>query len=311
MARMLLFSRGNNSRPSKGLRTRPTAHWRPARHPRQSQQSYTMLRHLLRSQPTVLSLNFPKHTVPIVSTNRTKSAIRACIAADIKTYEERGFTVTSIHADGECNQFRNLFPTVAFNICSAEDHVPEIERAIRTVKETVRATIHGMPNHCLPRTTTCCPMPTESATPCPPPPSLQAYRSPISHPSLRRHQQQHQVSHPWSNCYQSNRKLKRRSFFMSLKTGERIHRRSWTVLPNSDAAISRVEAIALNENMPTVDHNNMINEYDPDDIVDVSGSKSGRFGPDPKTRKSVQTVLASRDARTFSVTSETVCVSNL
>jgi hypothetical protein len=83
--------------------------------------------------------------------NRSKGAIRACIAADLKTYEERGFTVTNIHADGEYNQFKNLFPHVHFTICSAEDHVPEVERAIRTIKETIRATIHGMPYHRLPR----------------------------------------------------------------------------------------------------------------------------------------------------------------
>ena len=41
--------------------------------------------------------------------------------------------------------------------------------------------------------------------------------------------------------------------FMSLATGHRIHRRSWTVLPISDSVISRVEAIAFNKNMPLVD----------------------------------------------------------
>ena len=35
-------------------------------------------------------------------------------------------------------------------------------------------------------------------------------------------------------------------------------------------SISRVEAIALEEGMPALDHDNMINEYDPDEIVDES-----------------------------------------
>ena len=42
-----------------------------------------------------------------------------------------------------------------FSICSADDHVPEAERAIRTVKETIRATIHGMPYKRLPRVMIC------------------------------------------------------------------------------------------------------------------------------------------------------------
>jgi hypothetical protein len=57
---------------------------------------------------------------------------------------------------------------------------------------------------------------------------------------------------------------------MSLETGKRIHRRSWTVLPISDATISRVEALAEHEGMPPVDHEGSIIEYDPDELVDES-----------------------------------------
>lgn len=57
--------------------------------------------------------------------------------------------------------------------------------------------------------------------------------------------------------------------------GKRVHRRSWTVQPNFEAAISRVEVIALEEGMPTVDHANMINEYDPDETVDDSAYDKG------------------------------------
>jgi hypothetical protein len=59
-------------------------------------------------------------------------------------------------------------------------------------------------------------------------------------------------------------------FFMSLETGKRIHRRSWTILPISDATISRVEALAEHEGMPLVDSDNSIDEYDPDEIIDES-----------------------------------------
>jgi hypothetical protein len=57
-------------------------------------------------------------------------------------------------------------------------------------------------------------------------------------------------------------------YFLSLATGHRIHRRSWTVIPISDAAISRVEAIAFQEGMPLVDTDTMLTEYDPDTVVD-------------------------------------------
>ena len=56
--------------------------------------------------------------------------------------------------------------------------------------------------------------------------------------------------------------------FMSLATGRKIKRRSWTKVPISDLAISRVEAIAARENMPLVSEDNSLNEHDPNAIVD-------------------------------------------
>jgi hypothetical protein len=69
-------------------------------------------------------------------------------------------------------------------------------------------------------------------------------------------------------------------YFMSLTTGQRIHRRSWTVLPISDLVISRVDAIGKEENMPPVDHNNMISEYNPDETVDESAYDRDYNPPD-------------------------------
>jgi hypothetical protein len=69
-------------------------------------------------------------------------------------------------------------------------------------------------------------------------------------------------------------------FFMSLETGLRIHRRSWTVLPISDATISRVETLAAHEGMPPVDHDVSINQYDPDEIIDESAYDRNYLPPD-------------------------------
>jgi hypothetical protein len=59
-------------------------------------------------------------------------------------------------------------------------------------------------------------------------------------------------------------------FFMSIETGRRIHRRSWTLLPISDATNSLVEALAFQQNMPLISNDHMVHEYDPDDVVDES-----------------------------------------
>lgn len=51
-------------------------------------------------------------------------------------------------------------------------------------------------------------------------------------------------------------------YFMSLATGARVHRRSWSPIPINDMAISRVEAIALQEDMPLVQTTHHIAEHD-------------------------------------------------
>jgi hypothetical protein len=215
--------------------------------------------------------------------DRTRSAIRACIAADIKTY---------IHGDGEYTQFKNLFPNVHFNICSAEDHMPEIERAIRTVKETVRATIHGLPYHCLPRAMVkiLVSMAIRVNNMLPHADGISDTMSPATIITGLPKPDFNTLTLEFGSYVQvddgTSTNTKSRTlgaiatnptgnssgdhFFMSLESGECIHRRSWTTIPISDAAISRVDAIAADEGMPMVDHNNMINKYDPDDIVDDS-----------------------------------------
>ena len=63
----------------------------------------------------------------------------------INLYTSRGFEVNYVHAD---NGFKciatELFPT-RLNLASAGEHVPEVERSIRTLKERARAAIYGLP----------------------------------------------------------------------------------------------------------------------------------------------------------------------
>ncbi|KAL7572568.1 hypothetical protein ACA910_000387 [Epithemia clementina (nom. ined.)] len=67
----------------------------------------------------------------------------------IKLYEQRGFTVASIHADPEFEPLRPYFPIL--HVCGADDHVPDIERYIRTVKDRARSAYCTLPFQRLPR----------------------------------------------------------------------------------------------------------------------------------------------------------------
>jgi hypothetical protein len=224
--------------------------------------------------------------------DRTKPNIKKCIAADLALYRDRGFNPNNIHADGEYNSLQTAFPDVRFTICAAEDHVPEIERAIRTVKENIRTTIHGMPYSSLPRV-----LVKELATAAirnlnmfPHPDGVSATLSPativtgqpkIDYQTMRLEFGTYVQVYDGTSNDTKSRTLGAIAtnptgnssgdyYFMSLATGHRIQRRSWTVLPISDNVISRVEGIAFNEEMPLINTDPILNEYDPDATIDES-----------------------------------------
>ena len=70
-------------------------------------------------------------------------------------YLQRGFRITVVHADGEFAPLKPLIESIPggpmVNLASANEHVPEIERRIRVVKERCRATRHSLPFERIPK----------------------------------------------------------------------------------------------------------------------------------------------------------------
>jgi hypothetical protein len=62
-----------------------------------------------------------------------------------KLYESRGFQNFYLHVDSEFVCIREEVRPTYLNIANADDHVPEIERSIETVKERVRCLFHCLP----------------------------------------------------------------------------------------------------------------------------------------------------------------------
>ena len=58
-----------------------------------------------------------------------------------KLYLQRGFKITHMHTDCEFEPLRKVMTTIGIKLNSAskKEHVPEIERFLRTVKERVRS----------------------------------------------------------------------------------------------------------------------------------------------------------------------------
>jgi hypothetical protein len=74
-------------------------------------------------------------------------------------YLQRGFHITMLHDDGELAPLKTLIEAMKggpmVNLTSANEHVPEIERWIRVVKERCRETRHSLPFHTTPQAPHC------------------------------------------------------------------------------------------------------------------------------------------------------------
>ena len=64
-------------------------------------------------------------------------------------YPHSGFHIATVHADDEFGPLKRLIESLPGipleNIVVANEHVPDIDRQIRVVKEWCRATRHGLP----------------------------------------------------------------------------------------------------------------------------------------------------------------------
>ena len=81
----------------------------------------------------------------IDSKKPSKTDSLRCTTSVIKLYQKRDFEVMDVHADKEFECIRTDIDPIEMNIVPHDDHVPEVERSIRTIKERARATIHGLP----------------------------------------------------------------------------------------------------------------------------------------------------------------------
>ena len=78
---------------------------------------------------------------------RTTSEIKKKLKYVIMKYLSRGITITDVFADNEFNQdaFREMLLPATLHICAKGEHVPIIERSVRTVKERARSVCNVVP----------------------------------------------------------------------------------------------------------------------------------------------------------------------
>ena len=81
------------------------------------------------------------------------STITKKLKSVIKKYLSRGFTITDVFGDNEFghDKYQDLFMPAILHLCAAGEHVPIIERSIRTVKERARSATVELPFKTIPR----------------------------------------------------------------------------------------------------------------------------------------------------------------
>ena len=79
--------------------------------------------------------------------NPKKDTIFVSLKLVVVLYKSRGFVIKVINADNpfECLREMLLALGITLNVCAANEHIPLIERCIRTFKERVRAIRHSLP----------------------------------------------------------------------------------------------------------------------------------------------------------------------
>ncbi len=87
--------------------------------------------------------------------NRKVSTVFKAFQEIYKFYLHRGFRIENIHADGKFAPLQALIQAMPggprVNLASSNEHVPEIERRIRVVKERARAVRHSLPFSRIPK----------------------------------------------------------------------------------------------------------------------------------------------------------------
>ena len=80
-------------------------------------------------------------------TNELDETLLKCIISIKTFYLARGFTIETILADGQFQslELAILNESITLNICSRAEHVYEIERMNRTVKERVQGIYNNLP----------------------------------------------------------------------------------------------------------------------------------------------------------------------
>ena len=203
--------------------------------------------------------------------NRKALTIFQALKAMCNYYLQRGFQVVFIKGDGEFAPLQAWMDTVygapQLNLASANEHVPDIERKIRVIKERVRAVIYSIPFNALPARmlTHAVLFVVKQLNLFPVKGRLSSHLSPkqimsgevvdykFCNIGFGRYCQIHEEDHPRNSMAARTQgaislgpsgNSQGGQKFYTLTTGKVVVRRAWTELPTPNSVITRVHLLA-------------------------------------------------------------------
>ena len=223
--------------------------------------------------------------------NQSSKTIMAAIKTIKQLYSQRGFRITQMMMDG---QFENLRGDLAdmqigLNTVSNDEHVPDIERHIRTIKERTRSMYNMLPFKKMPQRLT---IEMVSASTFwwnsfPPEGGVSDTMSPRAivtgqEVDYMKHCQLEFGTYVQTHEHSDNTMQSRTTgaiamrptgneqggyYFFSLSTGRRLNRNRWTVLPMPNEVIDRVHHFArsVQQGLTFADRGGLPDDGDPFD----------------------------------------------
>ena len=223
--------------------------------------------------------------------NRTKLTISRKLQNIKDKYSARGFEINVVFCDNEFDHesIRSVFPNTIFDVCGAGEHVPVVERAIRTIKERTRCLCKSVPfnrytnlmsvHAVLTAVRWINQFPSKGGISDQLSPSkiLEGIDDPdmnIKRISFGTYalvysgtdNRMNERSVPCIALSQSN--FTGGNFFMSLDTGKRVHGHSWKELPIDDNIIKLVDQWCEKEKQSILIKGNLVYNYDLSTVSD-------------------------------------------
>lgn len=198
----------------------------------------------------------------------------------INIYHKRGVKVSQVNVDNEFEPLRDKIDTVNLNIVGAGEHVGDVERSIRSVKDKTRSNVHGLPYRRYPTEMVCGvviksikdlnnEIPNDGVSEnVPPGPIISGIQSPSYTDIMKLNFGDYVQTHVPRTITNTNENRTVGAialypssseqggwYFMSLDTGRRLHCYQWDQLPIPREVIARVEAIAIEQGHPLISQN--------------------------------------------------------